>query len=57
MTNPRLIRTRSVLALLAAVALALAGVAAPARADLTIEVLDATASPGGAGSFDIVLKD
>jgi hypothetical protein len=38
-------------------ALALAGVASQARADLTIQILNATANPGGTGSFDIVLKD
>jgi hypothetical protein len=42
---------------MAAVALTLASFAAPARAGLTIQVLDANGSPGGTGSFDIVLTD
>ena len=57
LATPRLSRVRPAAARLAALALALAGVPAPARADQTIQVLDAAATPGGAGSFDIVLKD
>jgi hypothetical protein len=57
MTTLRPTQAFSAPARLAAVALTLACVAAPARAGLTIQVLDATASPGGTGSFDIVLTD
>jgi hypothetical protein len=38
-------------------ALMLGGVAAPARADLIPTALDSTASPGGSGTFDVILKN
>lgn len=57
MSTPRLTPTRPTPAFLAAVALALAVLAAPARADLTIQVVSSTATPGGSGSFDVVLTD
>ncbi len=58
MTSLRQVSSTTTIARLAAVAvLALAVSAAPARADLTISVLDSTVSAGGTGSFDVVLQD
>jgi hypothetical protein len=57
MTSARPTRALSALARLAALALTLTVVAAPARAGLIIQVLDAAALPGGSGSLDIVLTD